>query len=147
MPLFHVSLTLLQTGSVILPGNFGRMLRTYTMNQTGALYFREFILEDVRRSQFVGKPSRFESCFCLETLDKAEFYRTNVAGSNQIIYAVELVTPECNQHRGDFNKVSPLNNQLASGMVQVAQDYWNGVNIENPEIVASGPIRILEKIG
>jgi hypothetical protein len=146
VPLFHVHPTLLQIGSVVLPGNFGRILRRYAMRDVQSLYFREYILEEVRRSHFEAKPSRFDSIFCLESLDKAQFYRDNLA-QTQIVYAVELVDAGCIQHRGDFNKVAPANSALASAMLQASHDYWNVVNIEHPEIVAASAIRIIEQIG
>src|SRR5207302_2393795 len=45
--LYHVTQSLLAPGSVILPGNFGRILALYRMSDVNALFYRERILEEI----------------------------------------------------------------------------------------------------
>jgi hypothetical protein len=146
MPLYHVTQILLQPGSVILPGNYGRILGMYQMRDANAVLYRERFLEDIRQREFPKKPSRLSSSFCLESLQEAQFYRDNLAGRYHVIYEVELVDPGCNQHRADYNKVSPLMSEMAARMEDVARAYWMGTNIERPEIVADTALRLIQRV-
>ena len=58
---FHLSGGLLGEGSVILPGNWGRILRAYGWQHPQAA--KEMILEAARLRIAPGKPSRLECCF------------------------------------------------------------------------------------
>lgn len=108
-------------------------------------FFRERVLEQIRATEFSDKPSRLSSAFCLETLEEAHFYRDNVAGRTQIVYEVELVDPNANRHRADYNKVQPQPSDVASRMEDVARDYWRGENIQRPELVVATALRVISQ--
>jgi hypothetical protein len=94
----------LDVGSVIRPGNWGRILRTYTpqTSPNAWLLIRELVYELVHTKHFATKPSRFDCLFlCLSEADLNEFRAT----SNRHLdlgYEVELVNPEASSHLGDW---------------------------------------------
>lgn len=120
MPMFHSAPILLEIGSVVLPGNYGRILRA--TGPSHKLWHRETILERVRATRYSGKPSRWDSCFICVTLDAAKCYRDKQS-PRSIIYEVEKVDPHAIEHRSDFNVVEPLPGR-PENMEQIAELYW-----------------------
>jgi hypothetical protein len=79
MPLFHLAPLRLAAGSVIEPGNWGRILKRYqnphAQQQTmgnGWLMARELVYEIARLNFAPEAPSRFQSCFAVESLEAAQ---------------------------------------------------------------------------
>src|SRR4051794_17129348 len=71
-------------GSVVAPGNWGRMLRRYenasaTGNSFGSAWIvaRELRFEVIRLKHFAEKPSRLESAFCCPSLEDARSYQAS----------------------------------------------------------------------
>ena len=143
---FHVCPILLAPQSVILPGNFGRIQHLYNANSVGALAYREKVLEDIRVAEFTAKPSRFRSCFLVETIEEAIAFRS-IFNPFSEVYEVQIEASESPLHRGDWKKVAPPNVSpcFLTQMPVWARNYWSGVGIEHPEIVVESPIRILRK--
>lgn len=56
---FHIAPMLLGAGSVILPGNWGRVLKLYT--NANDVFYREHILETIRANEYPDKPSRLNA--------------------------------------------------------------------------------------
>jgi len=57
---YHCAPIALSAGSIIQPGNWGRIIRQYLSSDGGtfAVGFRERILEDIRAMHYPEKPSR-----------------------------------------------------------------------------------------
>jgi hypothetical protein len=72
MPLYHSSPVLLGQGSIILPGNYGRIIRS--VGATHPYWDRENTLESVRRARYDAKPSRLDATFSCPSKDTAVFY-------------------------------------------------------------------------
>jgi hypothetical protein len=113
----------LAPGSVVLPGNYGQIIRS--VGQTHKHWHRETVLEQVRVQHFPDKPSRLASTFSCPTEDTARFYRTHL-DPNSILYLVEKVEPDASEHRADFNVVQPLPRRPET-MEQIADLYWRAV--------------------
>lgn len=62
---YHFCPTLLSPGSIIEPGNFGRIIRD--VGDRHPLYQRETLYEEIRQRDFPGKPSRLKSIFLYRT--------------------------------------------------------------------------------
>ena len=58
---FHFVPILLEPGSVVVPGNFGRIMNI--VGATHDLWAREMALEAVRAQHYPGKPSRLSANF------------------------------------------------------------------------------------
>jgi hypothetical protein len=155
--LFHLAPVLLSPGSVILPGNYGRIITAVGLSHP--LWARENILESVRQAHYPAKPSRLNACFACPTEQIARSYRTLMAAKNassawQILYEVEKTDDRAADHRADFNAVQPLPRR-PEDMTQIAHLYWSsslwttvaehpGLRCEG--IVTNSSLRILRQI-
>jgi hypothetical protein len=148
---YHCSPKQLDPGTIITPGNYGRILL-----QTGVVHphwRRESVLEQVRIELFPLKPSRLNSCFLLTSLEAAKFYQSkNTKGD--FLYTCEIVEPHLPQHFGDFNAVEPLP-RLNYTMEEIAVRYWSYSlktrvesypNLFCEELLTSSSIRIRSKL-
>lgn len=103
---------------------------------------REYALEEIRKNKYPDKPSRLTSAYVCPTIEEMiKFWQeTNQSG---IIYEVEFVEPDPAFHFGDWKKINPDGDLWLENINQIANDYWQGKEIENPEIVVASPLRVL----
>lgn len=150
---FHVAPNLLAIGSVILPGNWGRIIKLYKPNNSNLiLLYRETMLEHIRATEFPDKPSRLESLFLLPSLDEARRYQQGNAQSG-VIYEVQVDANAFDAHYGSYSfhlpPTLPIHGggQLAlpsvldvegyyAGMPKIARSYWGEAPTKDVEIVA-----------
>src|SRR5690348_13381532 len=95
MELFHIAPIRLERGSIIQPGNWGRIVKAHGWNHPAA--FREAILENVRTSRIPEKPSRLECVFCFKEVQDANlFLSQNLDGFRfSILYRVRVADTVC----------------------------------------------------
>lgn len=148
---FHIAPSLLEPGSIINPGNWGRIITFVGMGHTS--FSREILLEYARIRSFKDKPSRFSSNFACENLDEAKFYRQNTSQTTSVIYEVEVVNKHAKHHIGCYNMLPLVVNQYPSNHEQIAHDYWNGNNSFSEcgnykcnELVIESPFKIISKV-
>ncbi|HHS8321899.1 TPA: hypothetical protein ACTUO9_002016 [Legionella anisa] len=151
---YHVAQLLLEPGSIILPGNFGRIINLMGINHT--LYSREMLLEYVRVKDFNDKPSRLSSCFVLSNIEDAKFYLQYNAPTS-VIYEVTVIDKAAKYHIGCFNTL-PAIGHMCKGVQgnpeSISHDYWQGkkytvTNYEQlncHELVVESSIKIISKI-
>ncbi|MET4423220.1 hypothetical protein [Bradyrhizobium sp. RT3a] len=122
MPYFHCSSTMLEPGAVILPGNWGRIIR-----QTGWPHnqaFREAVFEYVRHQEFAGEPSRLDALFFFDDEHEARFYASSDGRQATMLpYEIELVDAEAPKHSADWRSLQP---QSAMVDLNWVRDYWLG---------------------
>ena len=98
--LFHLSGIMLRNGSIIEPGNFGRIVRV-----TGPAHVhwsREQALETARLTRHRNKPSRLESAFASVDEAEARSFRSRIPGfGHHILYRVSLCDPNAPSHLTD----------------------------------------------
>lgn len=149
MRVFHVCPILLEPGSVILPGNFGRILNL--LGTGHSLFERELILERMRQNYFPQKPSRLTSAFYCEDIESAKWFWHHHSSTSSI-YLVEILDEERPIHRGHMNCFPPKKGFLD---IEVARRYWVGdlkFNLDTEpnffpvEYVSETRLRICEKI-
>jgi len=141
---YHSAPLALQAGSIIEPGNWGRILNCYTSENGNAwLLARELAFESIRSSDFKDLPSRLSSCFVFDNLDHANQYQREFSRWNSL-YEVELVNETAPTHQGAFNLVSFPNNQteFLPVVINNARKYWAGEEIQVPEIITKSPLLI-----
>lgn len=151
MPHFHCASLPLARGSIIEPGNWGRIIRNagWPHNLSG----RETILEHVRATQYSHKPSRFEAAFFFDDENEALFYANSDGRQiTMITYEVELLSSAAPQHTADWRNVA------ASGSLDLkwASNYWSGQmlpmhadgkwNAACREVVAITAMKILRRL-
>jgi hypothetical protein len=145
---FHLCPTMLEPGSVITPGNFGRVIETYRPNSLGPLAVRELTFEITRLKHFAERPSRFKAIFLFQTLQhaQAQLFRFDVSS---LIYEVELTDPEAKLFHGNMAIIHTgfPNEQVAAipYLYQLAASYWVGINEVQPEseFLSESPIKMV----
>lgn len=123
MNLFHVAPIPLGVGSVIEPGNFGRLM---TLNDAGSFAaHREAVFECIRAKNFIDKPSRLESIFCCLDEESIREYRTRFAPLG-ICYEVELIDLGKPVHIAPISLVITRQQHVlpVSALEQAANSYW-----------------------
>lgn len=142
---FHVVNAMLEEGSVILPGNWGRCLRLYTGRDANALLYREHVLEQVRTEAFPNKPSRLSCIFLLRTLAEAIRFRDSYTPLG-VIYEVSVTTPHGSLHFGDYNFAERIQNlQFLEGMPKLAREYWSVVQSDTVEVLCPGSVTVMQR--
>lgn len=144
---YHWSNPLLAVGSVIEPGNYGRILTAAGYSHNHAL--RESVLEHVRSIEFPNSPSRFSSTFFFETQDQAIQYANDNQFAFVNLYEVELADMNAPIVDVDHRRISPLG---AVGF-EWARAYWRGdpwPGSENPHLfrerLTTSPLRIVRRV-
>lgn len=113
---------MLAPGSIIEPGNFGRIIRCHGTAHN--LYRREMTYEAIRQQHFPSRPSRLDCLFCFPTAEEAELCRAHINGyADSILY--EVGSDEDNPHLADMNN-GLQNYALPTFDVNVITYYWRG---------------------
>lgn len=116
---YHLSGAHLESGSIIVPGNWGRVIRHYGWQHNFAL--REMALEAARIRLAPHLPSRMDAAFVLPTLEEARAFRTNSQGwQSHLLYRVTLCDPNATSHVVDSRLCGPAGTLRADW----ADAYW-----------------------
>jgi hypothetical protein len=156
MGLFHSAPIKLAPGSVILPGNYGRIIQA--TGTSHSRWSREVALEQIRTEHYPSKPSRLHSCFACTEEAAMRFYVSAMANKGPnlwpLLYQVEKVEQDAIEHRADFNVVEPLRGHPAT-MTEIAHHYWrsslwvtitDAPEIRCEELVTTSPLRVLRAL-
>ena len=149
---YHIAPILLEPGSIIIPGNYGRIINLIGISHP--LYSREMLLEYVRVKNFSHKPSRFTSCFLCLDLDEAKFYH-HLQNATSLLYEVAIINTSANFHIGCYNMLPAVNCAGVQGNPElIANNYWNGNiikvqghdNYNCNELVIESSLKIISRI-
>ena len=152
MSIYHFSQLRLGSGSVIEPGNFGRLLKRYVPGNPGFgngwLLARELVFEQLRPS---AKPTRFEACYACPTREDAEKYRQyNDRNFQQVLHEVELVDPTSPQHIGGLSFLDMSDGVAFLDPVRLyATNYWSGEvgdETKGKELITSSSLRVVRTL-
>jgi hypothetical protein len=152
---FHLTPIRLAPGSIVQPGNWGRIIRKYqspvpNVQTLGNAWIiaRELIFDSVRMTQFSDKPSRMEAAFCCLDEASARVYQAQADGFKiQALHEVELVDPSKPTHQAPLSLVDFAHGTLfIDETIRRASVYWTGDPNGNQEIVTLSPLRIVRSI-
>ena len=146
---YHITHMPLRPGSIIEPGNFGRVINAYRTDRGDAWAMsRELVFELVRKESWSHLPSRLNSSFLFMNLEAAHRGLAEMNGLfGQRIYRAELVDRDAPFHIADFNLVRiPQGTEFLQPMMTVAERYWRGDQIEVPEYLTTSAIRLGEVV-
>jgi hypothetical protein len=152
---FHLTPIRLAAGSIIQPGNCGRIIRKYQSPVTNMQTFgnawiiaREIVFDNVRMTRFPSKPSRLEAAFCCLDEPSARTYQAQADGFKiQTLHEVELVDPSRPTHQAPLPMVDFAPGTLfVDETTQRAVAYWSGDPNGNQEIVTLSPLRVVRPI-
>ena len=138
---YHLAEQTLEIGSVILPGNYGRIIRRAGWAHPCAM--REMALESCRVKDFPHRPSRLEAAYVFLTPEEANRFRLAVPGfAYHCLYGVSLREPDALSFVTDHRLVSPQGNLRADW----CGSYWMGVDPEGVPIHIPGakPLEVRE---
>ena len=92
--LFHLAHAALAVGSVIEPGNWGRLIQHHGWHHEQTV--EEMALEAARRERFASLPSRVDCAFAFLTIEGAKHFRNTEpqAFGAHILHQVRLQNPE-----------------------------------------------------
>ncbi|NAW88782.1 DUF2441 domain-containing protein [Photobacterium halotolerans] len=137
----------LEVGSVVNPGNWGRMIKMYDHRFGNPwVLLRETLFESVRGKSYPNKPSRLESIFLCEELEEMLHF---LKGSNRVldlIYEVELVDSSLPLHKGCLLHTNIVEQDNYDSLTQKAYHYWDATSVEHTELVTTSPVRILKRV-
>ena len=145
----HAAPILLGLGSVIEPGNFGRIVRQ--LGEAHLLHRREMAYEAVRQQEFPARLSRLDCLFCFPTADEAALAQQHLNGyATAAFYEVE--SPEDAPHLADMNN-GILLHSLPSFDLNVIRYYWRGwQRSPDPqaavlrEVLLGSPVKVLRRL-
>jgi Protein of unknown function (DUF2441) len=151
---FHFAPLRLASGSVIQPGNWGRLLKRQQVtqhNNVGMVPWhltRELVFETIREHGFGKLPSRLGSAFVLPTRHDADIYRShNDQNHFHILHEVDLVDLTAPVHRGWMSFLDYQGGPFLEATRVQALQYWSG-NKGDPEkgeeIVTVSPLKIVK---
>jgi hypothetical protein len=138
----------LAPGSVVEPGNWGRILRNYGLSHPNNCWMplREYVFEGVRLKSHASKPSRLTSLFLFETIQDAQEFQKVGARPFDLLYEVVLLNPSAAQHRGCLNLFDNANQGTLADLEARAEDYWTAATVQRPELVCDSAIKILRRL-
>ncbi len=155
MEAYHLCGTKLSVGSVILPGNWGRIIHKYPfpyIDQTHAINItQEYILEKIRLEYNPDLPSRLKSLFCCPNEESARNF--SQLRSSDIIYKVHINDESLPLFYGSWSHVLPIRvveNQmfLIAELEQNAKLYWETdwltTSPTTAEIITLSPVTITD---
>jgi hypothetical protein len=152
--LYHLTAIKLEIGSVVQPGNWGRILRRYqrlAANGTTVgdpwILARELVFEMVRREKFENKPSRWDSAFCCTSLEEArEYQQKNDLAKLNIIYEVSPMDDQAPHHRGPLGALDwlPAGGIFVENYEALAAIYWSGQGDGPQEYVTKSRLKVLD---
>lgn len=146
---FHVCPILLEVGSVIKPGNFGRVIEQYRVGMLGAMAHRELSFEIVRLKHFAHLPSRMQCLFLFGSFEAALNHVHSIAPTN-VVYEVELIGDEEPFHAdmGLFATNLPSEQYpVLPFFVNLAAVYWQGKTAapnDTSEFLTLLPVRVVQ---
>lgn len=145
MPYYYYACSYqLTPGSVVIPGNWGRIMRVEAIDQQSHWrLLKEQVWEVVRLRHFPSLPSRFEANFLCETLQDLVSFKTSSVRAFDLGYEVELVNPVALSHRSCMVIFESATQGPIAAIEQRAYAYWSGQNIQKPEILTMSPVRII----
>lgn len=152
---FHFTMAKLGAGSIIEPGNWGRLLRRYQHKPSvpNGQFFgvswilcRELVFEIERLKHTPSKPSRFDAAFVIPTRDQADWYRVaNDQFGTQVLHEVEIVDPSAAMHTGDLSYTSwPVQCEFLDPTSEMAKDYWLGNGTGHKEVLTLSALRVVK---
>ncbi|PWJ80614.1 hypothetical protein C7441_112156 [Pseudaminobacter salicylatoxidans] len=151
MPLYHSTRNLHQSGDIILPGNFGRII--LATGKQHDLWGREQRLETFRKESYPWKPSRLSSTFHTDNITTATAYRDTRAPGDTI-YEVDLVDTVAPVHRGCMHAIQTYPG-LDLTEEQIFDGYWSGSlwfpvaeypGVVWAECVSPSALRVISKV-
>ncbi|WP_157094164.1 hypothetical protein [Brucella pseudogrignonensis] len=143
MPFYHCAPLRLGAGSIIEPGNWGRIKRSF--EQLPTQNYREIAYEFGRLALNPAAPSRLDCVFCCETLAEANNYLAQNAPAS-VIHEVVPTNPHAVIFRTSWDFVGNVNPNIVTPFADLEngiRSYWAGNPVQHVEVLIGGSVRVL----
>ena len=138
MDLFHLAQQRLGRGSVILPGNYGRLLAR--LGWPHAASHREAILEAVRAEHYAQLPSRLRCVFCFARRGDAAVFQAEDDGfKHHVLHRVRPSDDGAATHETDRRWFNPDATGSDFPTITWAALYWHGLPLARAPPGRPGP--------
>lgn len=146
---FYATSMQVDVGAIVQPGNWGNILYAYKNPSENDLkkLIIEQTLENIRLQLFPHKPRRMKSIFLFENLEQTRDFTKNYKRPADSIFEVRILDPSKPIHKGSMKAYDLPKKTLPflSTLEQIATIYWEGKQLEYPEIVVESSVEILKK--
>lgn len=152
MTYFHLAPNHLAAGSVIEPGNWGRIVRDHTVAADEAVLgrlYRELAFEHARKHMMPAAPSRLNCIFLFQTEQCARSFQDNQRNWRGVLHEVEPVDIEAPSHLTSwalFDSVGPNSPATLLSLDAKIRSYWTETPSSGIEVLWGGSVRILRTI-
>ena len=138
----------LDAGSVVLPGNWGRIVGMYNTSGFGNAWiqFREDVFEKIRQDEYPQKPSRLKSIFLCESQQSLQEFLKLTSRGLDLMYEVTLLDPGEPIHRGCLSLLDFQQREGLASFTAKARSYWSAASVLRAEIATTSRVRIDAKI-
>ena len=138
----------LEPGSVVLPGNWGRIVSMYNTAGFGNAWiqFREDVFEKVRQDECPQKPSRLKSIFLCESQQSLQEFLQQTNRALELMYEVALLDQQEPIHRGCLSLLDFQQREGLDSFTIKARNYWSAASVLRPEIATTSRVRIDARI-
>lgn len=137
---FYATSSLLDIGSIVLPGNWGRLIKKIGASHNR--FLSEYILDNYRKNHYPNTISRLNSLFLCETKLDAENFINRTGRNTDLIYKGILIDPNPQLFKTNWD----LTNVFVpfEDIDNVCENYWNPKNYNNPEILTNSRFKVIE---
>ncbi len=146
---FYATSKQVDVGTIVQPGNWGNILYGYTNPSENDLkkLIIEQTLENTRLRFFPNKPRRMKSIFLFESLEQTRDFIKSCKRPDDSIFEVRISNNNRPIHKGSMKAYDTPKKTLPflSTLEQIANIYWEGKQLDFPEIVVESSVKILEK--
>lgn len=151
MTYYHWCAVPVREGSILEPGNWGRIVSTYDPNEADNRFrlVREAAYEFGRQALTPDAPSRLHCIFSCPTLDEAkDFHRERWGGRRglELLYEVEPIDSGCPVHVTSWTRYDLLSEPDLQSLQSSIRSYWLDEPNTQREVLLGGPVRILRSI-
>ncbi|WP_112964736.1 DUF2441 domain-containing protein [Agrobacterium tumefaciens] len=127
---YHCAPIKLGVGSIIEPGNWGRIISLVAYRHNH--YHREMVFEHVRSIVKPQAPSRMDALFAFMSLEEAREYCALENLRASLIYECETIDDDAKTYLGPLNAFALKTNEF-----DMAAQYWNGCLLVSEASTAS----------
>ena len=146
---FYATSMQVNVDDIVEPGNWGNILYQYTNPSDNDLkkLIIEQTLENIRLRFFPNKPRRMKSIFLFESFEQTKKFTQNYKRENDSIFEVKISDSNKVIHKGSMKAYDTPKKTLPflSTLEQIAKIYWEGIQLEFPEIVVESSVELLKK--
>jgi hypothetical protein len=137
---FYATSNLIDIDSIVLPGNWGRLIKKIGVNHNR--FLSEYILDNYRKIHYPQKLSRLNSLFLCESLEEVQKFIIQTARNTDLIYKGVLIDPNPQIFKTNWDSANVF--APYEEIENICENYWNPQNFSNTEILTNSRFKVTE---